>query len=167
MKKIGFILVSVLMLLSSCDSYTASGAMTGGLLGSAIGGITGGPRGSDVGTLIGAAIGATAGAAARDAEIRRSEAAYYDDMYRGYDDPKAQRVARYHARTKAKHSARYRGRSYSTDRGSQSRSGGVYGNYGGFSLESADGDKYSQGNSQPDESGRSDDAKYDDRIEMK
>ena len=45
------------LLLSSCDTYTGSGAYAGAtfgsILGSAIGGLSGGPRGSDMGTIIG------------------------------------------------------------------------------------------------------------------
>ena len=54
------------VLLSSCDTYTGSGAYAGGsigsILGSAIGGLSGGPRGSDMGTIIGMAGGAVVGA---------------------------------------------------------------------------------------------------------
>ncbi len=171
MKKLGIIAATILILLSSCDSYTASGAMTGGLIGSAIGGITGGHRGHDVGALVGAVVGATAGAAVRDAEIRRAEAAYYDDMYSvpaySRNDAKAQRIARYHANTKAKYSGRGR---YSTSKSSsgssvRSRGADISGNYGGFSLEATDSNEGTT--VQKDESGRTDDAKYDDRIEMK
>ena len=63
--------MSAVLLLSSCDTYTGSGAYMGGslgsILGSAIGGIAGGPRGSDIGTVIGAVSGAIVGAAAGDA----------------------------------------------------------------------------------------------------
>ncbi len=52
--------------MSSCDTYTGSGAYMGGsigsILGSAIGGLSGGPRGSDMGTIIGMAGGAAVGA---------------------------------------------------------------------------------------------------------
>ena len=67
MKKIFILLVSSSLLLSSCDTYTGTGAFAGGsvgsILGSAIGGLAGGPRGSDMGTLIGMAGGAVVGAA--------------------------------------------------------------------------------------------------------
>ena len=53
-------------MLSSCDTYTGSGAYVGGslgsILGSAIGGLSGGPHGSDMGTIIGMAGGAAVGA---------------------------------------------------------------------------------------------------------
>lgn len=66
MKKSFMILLSFAMLLSSCGTYTGSGAYVGGsfgsILGSAIGGIAGGPRGSDIGTIIGMAGGAAVGA---------------------------------------------------------------------------------------------------------
>lgn len=81
MKKTLVIPVSMLLLLSSCGTYTGTGAYAGGtfgsIIGSAIGGIAGGPRGSDIGTLIGvaggAAVGAAVGAAADNAEQRRYE----------------------------------------------------------------------------------------------
>ena len=87
MKKVVVLSVSALLVLSSCGTYTESGAVTGGyfgsIIGSAIGGITGGWRGSDVGSLIGlaggAAVGAAIGAAADNAEQQK------------YADYKAQR----------------------------------------------------------------------------
>ena len=67
MKKSLVIMVSSLLLLSSCGTYTGSGAYVGGsfgsILGSAIGGLAGGPRGSDIGTIVGMAGGAVIGAA--------------------------------------------------------------------------------------------------------
>ena len=57
MKKLMLSTVCAAFLLSSCDTYTGTGAYAGGtlgsILGSAIGGISGGPRGSDVGTIVG------------------------------------------------------------------------------------------------------------------
>ena len=62
MKKSIILLVSSVLLLSSCGTYAGSGAYAGGslgsILGSAIGGIAGGPRGSDIGTIVGMAGGA-------------------------------------------------------------------------------------------------------------
>ena len=106
MKKIMFFSVSALLLLSSCGSYTATGAYTGAtfgsIIGSAIGGLSGGHRGSDVGTLIGmaggAVVGAAVGQAADQAEQQKYEEykaarqrrnnTYNDRGYndRGYDD---------------------------------------------------------------------------------
>lgn len=67
MKKLVVLTLGALLLLSSCGTYTETGATTGAwfgsIIGSAIGGISGGPRGSDVGTLIGMAGGAAVGAA--------------------------------------------------------------------------------------------------------
>lgn len=67
MKKLVVLSLGVMLLLSSCGTYTETGATTGGwfgsIIGSAIGGITGGPRGSDIGSLIGLAGGAVVGAA--------------------------------------------------------------------------------------------------------
>ena len=65
------------LLLSSCDTYTGTGAYMGGsigsILGSAIGGIAGGPRGSDIGTLIGMAGGAAVGASVGNQADQRRE----------------------------------------------------------------------------------------------
>ena len=67
MKKVTILAIGTVLMLSSCGTYTGSGAVTGGgfgaILGSAIGGIAGGPRGSDLGTIIGMAGGAVVGAA--------------------------------------------------------------------------------------------------------
>ena len=81
MRKSVLILLSALLLLSSCGTYTGQGAFVGGefgsIIGSAIGGISNGRRGSDVGTLIGLAggaiVGAAIGNAADQAEQRRYE----------------------------------------------------------------------------------------------
>lgn len=89
MKKCMIYLAAGALLLSSCDTYTGSGAATGAtfgsILGSAIGGITGGPRGSDLGTIVGmaggAAIGATIGAQADQAEHQRVHD-HYDRVQR-------------------------------------------------------------------------------------
>lgn len=87
MKKIGIMVLTAAMLLSSCESQeqfgaTASGGMLGAIFGSAIGGIMGGPRGSDVGTLIGMATGAAAGAAATAPKERgKSSRDYSTDTY--------------------------------------------------------------------------------------
>jgi hypothetical protein len=82
MKKIIVLSVSVLLLMSSCGSYTASGAYTGGtfgsIIGSAIGGIAGGPRGSDIGSLIGMAGGAAVGAAVGQAADKAEQQKYED-----------------------------------------------------------------------------------------
>ena len=95
MKKATVYAVSVLFLMSSCGSYTASGAYTGSsigsILGSAIGGITDGPRGSDVGTLIGMAGGAIIGAAIGNAA----------------DQAQQKKVDEYHQRTYERSNARY------------------------------------------------------------
>ena len=67
MKKGIVYMIGAALLLSSCGTYTGSGAYAGvglgAILGSAIGGIAGGPRGSDLGTIIGMAGGAAVGAA--------------------------------------------------------------------------------------------------------
>lgn len=79
MKKILVMSMGAMLLLSSCGTYTGTGAYAGGMfgsiIGSAVGGIAGGWRGSDVGTLIGmaggAAVGAAIGSAADKAEQDR------------------------------------------------------------------------------------------------
>jgi len=82
MKKVLFILVSAMVLLSSCGTYTGQGAVTGGwfgsMIGSAIGGISGGHRGSDVGSLIGMAGGAIVGAAIGQAADNAEQQKYED-----------------------------------------------------------------------------------------
>lgn len=69
--------VSGLLLLSSCGTYTGTGAYVGGqfgtILGSAIGGISGGPRGADIGTIVGMAGGAVVGAAIGSAADRAQQ----------------------------------------------------------------------------------------------
>ncbi len=82
MKKIALTLMSSMLLMSSCGTYTGEGAATGAafgsILGSAIGGISGGWRGHDIGTIVGmaggAAIGAAVGAAADQQEQKKYEA---------------------------------------------------------------------------------------------
>ena len=67
MKKVTLFMLCSSLLVSSCDTYTGSGAYAGSsigsILGSAIGGLSGGPRGSDIGTIVGMASGAMVGAA--------------------------------------------------------------------------------------------------------
>ena len=83
MKKLLFIAMATLILMSSCGSYTASGAYVGAqfghVLGSSIGGISGGWRGHDtgapIGTMGGAVVGAAIGAAAENAQARKAEQA--------------------------------------------------------------------------------------------
>ena len=86
MKKVILLMLCASLVLSSCDTYTGSGAYAGGsigsILGSAIGGLSGGPRGSDMGTIIGmaggAVVGAVIGSQADQAQADR-EAAYQQD----------------------------------------------------------------------------------------
>jgi len=65
MKKEAIMAVAAAVIVSSCGTYTGSGAYVGAslgsILGSAIGGISGGPRGGDVGTIVGMAGGAIVG----------------------------------------------------------------------------------------------------------
>lgn len=86
MKKVILLMLCSSLVMSSCDTYTGSGAYAGGsigsILGSAIGGLSGGPRGSDMGTIIGmaggAVVGAVIGSQADKAQTDR-EAAYQQD----------------------------------------------------------------------------------------
>lgn len=86
MKKVILLMLCSSLVMSSCDTYTGSGAYAGGsigsILGSAIGGLSGGPRGSDLGTIIGMAGGAVVGAvigSQADHEQADREAAYQQD----------------------------------------------------------------------------------------
>lgn len=92
MKKMMVLAVGATLLLSSCSSYTGSGAYTGAqfgsILGSAIGGISGGPRGSDIGTIVGMAGGAMVGATIGNAADRKSRGKMdndYPSNRGGYD----------------------------------------------------------------------------------
>lgn len=86
MKKVILLMLCSSLVMSSCDTYTGSGAYAGGsigsIFGSAIGGLSGGPRGSDMGTIIGmaggAVVGAVIGSQADQAQADR-EAAYQQD----------------------------------------------------------------------------------------
>lgn len=86
MKKVILLMLCSSLVMSSCNTYTGSGAYAGGsigsILGSAIGGLSGGPRGSDMGTIIGmaggAVVGAVIGSQADQAQADR-EAAYQQD----------------------------------------------------------------------------------------
>ena len=88
MRKFAMFTMGAALLLSSCGTYTGTGAYAGaslgGMIGSAVGGISGGWRGSDVGTLIGmaggAAVGAAIGAAADQerADYRNARTTYED-----------------------------------------------------------------------------------------
>ena len=77
MKKVFVYAIAGALLVSSCGSYTASGAYTGStlgsILGSAIGGLSDGPRGSDLGSIIGMAGGAVVGAAIGSAADKAQE----------------------------------------------------------------------------------------------
>jgi len=95
MKKSMVLSLSALLLLSSCGTYTGSGAYAGAslgtILGSAIGGIAGGPRGSDIGTLVGMAGGAIVGGAmgAQADQAQQQERSRYEERNaydRGYND---------------------------------------------------------------------------------
>lgn len=92
MKKIMFFVACSSLLLSSCDTYTGSGAYAGAtfgsILGSAIGGLSGGSRGSDMGTIIGmaggAAVGAAIGSQADQKSQQQRESVYRDRSHRDH-----------------------------------------------------------------------------------
>ena len=85
MKKSLILSLSAAMVLSSCSTYTGSGAITGGslgsILGSAIGGIAGGARGSDIGSIVGMAGGAIIGASTGAKADRRAK----DEVHERYE----------------------------------------------------------------------------------
>ena len=128
MKKTLLAIVCAALLMSSCGTYTATGAYTGGhvghIVGSAVGGISGGWRGHELGSLIGTVGGAVAGAAigsaadrAQQRKYERAERQRNEDRYehdggyynRGYDrqggyDPQGRgddRISFYDERTAA------------------------------------------------------------------
>lgn len=86
MRKSFLLILIVALMVSSCSSYTATGAYVGGefghVIGSAIGSITGGRRGYDMGSLIGTVGGAVAGAAIGSAVENAQKQKYekYDQM---------------------------------------------------------------------------------------
>lgn len=105
MKKTVILSLGAVLLLSSCGTYTGSGAYAGAslgsILGSAVGGISGGWRGSDIGTIVGMAGGAAVGAAIgsqadkQEAEQVAQDRATFNERYQqhrsaatnsGYDD---------------------------------------------------------------------------------
>ena len=102
------------VLLSSCGTYTGTGAYTGttlgSILGSAIGGLSDGPRGSDIGTIIGMASGAVIGAAIGNAADQQRQADL--DQYR-YD--KARRAAARARRSRDRNNDDTYGRQLPTD----------------------------------------------------
>lgn len=177
MKKITFIALSVLVLISSCSSYTATGAGFGGVIGSAIGGIAGGYHGRDVGTLVGMAAGAAAGAAVENAKEREyrnrvataieNDGVYYDSnssSSRRYgtpnNDAKSRRIQKYHDNVARKGTTKS---TYSTTEYNS-------GENNGFRLEPTNDSRLTEQNVKEteteNESGYSSTAKYDDRIEL-
>lgn len=96
MKKSIIIGMSALLIMSSCGSYTGTGAYMGttlgSIFGSAIGGIAGGPRGSDIGTVVGMVGGAVAGAAVGQAADQKRQSAREADRAQ-YEADRAERAA--------------------------------------------------------------------------
>lgn len=88
MRNIALTAVCAVLLMSSCGTYTGSGAYAGAnigsVLGSAIGGISGGWRGSDIGTIVGMAGGAVVGGVI-GAQADRQAAAERAQWHGGYD----------------------------------------------------------------------------------
>lgn len=97
MKKNIVIIAASALLLSSCGTYTGSGAYTGStlgsILGSAIGGISGGPRGHDIGTIAGMVGGAVIGSAIGAAKDR-ADRQDVRDHYQQVQQQKAQQNRR-------------------------------------------------------------------------
>lgn len=113
MKKIGIWVVGAAFMMSSCGTYTGTGAYAGGtigaVLGSAIGGISGGWRGSDIGTIVGMAGGAAVGAAigaAADQKRQEEIEGYHRRMEQrqrqyDYDDDRDDDDYKYRRRTQS------------------------------------------------------------------
>lgn len=106
MKKVILFMLCSSLLMSSCDTYTGSGAYAGSsigsILGSAIGGLSCGPRGSDIGTIVGMAGGAMVGAAIGSQAER--EAAYQRDRKERSRSNRS--ASRHHTRSKRSSSAK-------------------------------------------------------------
>ena len=106
MKKTVILATALVLIVSSCGTYTGAGAYTGthlgGILGSAIGGISSGPRGHDVGTIVGMAGGAIIGGAI-GAQADKKKA----DDYAQYKHDKAERAAARKARQNAEYNSGY------------------------------------------------------------
>ncbi len=98
MKKSMIYAVSLTLLLSSCGTYTGTGAYVGtslgSILGSAIGGIAHGPRGSDVGTVIGMVGGAVIGGAIGSAADAKAQQQREADLEQYRRDKAARAQAR-------------------------------------------------------------------------
>ena len=99
-KKHVIVLVAVVMIITSCTSYTSVGAGVGAYwgssIGSAIGGIADGFRGSNIGSLIGMVGGAAVGAAIGSEQDK----AYQEDMQQ-YREEKARLAANREVRNSA------------------------------------------------------------------
>lgn len=130
MRRIAVLAVGAAFLMSSCGSYTASGAYTGStigsILGSAIGGLNGGPRGSDWGQIIGMAGGAVVGAAIGNAA----------------DNAQQRKIEKYHDRVLQKESRQSNYQNYNdTYSNDYSNSGSDYGN-SGFDANNGGDDRF-------------------------
>ena len=90
MKNLFVLPIFTVIFLSSCGTYTGSGAITGGslgsVLGSAIGGIAGGGRGSNIGTIVGMAGGAMVGATIGAKADKRTKSSVVDNVYNSQDN---------------------------------------------------------------------------------
>ena len=89
MKRFTILAMSTVILASSCDTYTGTGAYTGAtlgsILGSAVGGISDGPHGSDLGTIVGMVGGAVIGGAIGNAADQRAQERVYSDAPMRHD----------------------------------------------------------------------------------
>ena len=90
MKNLFVLPIFTVIFLSSCGTYTGSGAITGGslgsVLGSAIGGIAGGGRGSNIGTIVGMAGGAMVGATIGAKADKHNKSSIVDNVYDSQDN---------------------------------------------------------------------------------
>lgn len=89
MKRFTILAMSTVIMASSCDTYTGTGAYTGAtlgsILGSAVGGISDGPHGSDLGTIVGMVGGAVIGGAIGNAADQRAQERVYSDAPMRHD----------------------------------------------------------------------------------
>lgn len=145
MKKVFVYAIAGALLVSSCGSYTASGAYTGSMLGSilgsAIGGLSDGPRGSDWGSILGMAGGAVVGAAVGSAADRAQE----------------ERIERKRAEVRSRIAEKEQARTYGNTRGS---------NYGYDSDYNMNSGTPKYGTNNPADSGYDPTNSGDDRIEF-
>ncbi|MDO4823783.1 MAG: YMGG-like glycine zipper-containing protein [Bacteroidales bacterium] len=72
MKKVCSFIFAAALLLTSCSSYTANGAMIGSSVGSVVGSMTNSSHGTGIGSLVGMAAGAAIGASVEKAQTNKA-----------------------------------------------------------------------------------------------